>query len=71
MHFNTKSVTYKLIDLQGQTITGGFYTEELQKTNQSIFRNEKVLKRDYKEKKALVKWKGYDDRFNSWIPLSD
>ena len=25
----------------------------------------------YKKKQALVKWKGYSDEFNSWIPMKD
>ena len=68
---NTNPVTYKLVDLLGEKITGSFYEAELQKTNQNIFRIEKVIRRDQKKKKALVKWKGYPDKFNSWIPLGD
>ena len=37
----------------------------LQKTNQKEFRIEKVLKK--KGDKLYVKWKGYDNSFNSWI----
>ena len=37
----------------------------MQKTSQEKFRIEKVLKR--KGDKLYVKWKGYDNRFNSWI----
>ena len=68
---NTNPLTYKLVDLLGEKITGSFYEAELQKTNQNIFRIEKVIRRDQKKKKALVKWKGYPDKFNSWVPLSD
>ena len=50
-------------DLNGQPITGSFSEKELQKTNQEKFRIEKVLKR--KGDKLYVKWKGYDNRFNS------
>ena len=35
------------------------------KTNQQEFRIEKVIKR--KSDKLYVKWKGYDNSFNSWI----
>ena len=52
-------------DLNGEEITGSFYEKELQETNQKEFRTEKVLKR--KGDKLYVKWKGYDNRFNSWI----
>ena len=42
-----------------------FYENELQKTNQKEFRTEKVLKK--KGDKLYVKWKDYDNSFNSWI----
>ena len=37
----------------------------MKKTSQEKFRMEKVLKR--KGDKLYVKWKGYDNSFNSWI----
>ena len=58
---NTFLWTYVIRDLNGEEITGSFYEKELQKTNQK----EKVLKR--KGDKLYVKWKGHDNRFNSWI----
>ena len=42
-----------------------FNEPELLKTNQNIFRIEKVIRRDNKKKRASVKWKGYSDDFNS------
>ena len=60
----TKPVTYKIIDLLGEEIEGSFYEKELQKAKQQTFRIEKVIRRDNKKKKALVKWKGYSDKFN-------
>ena len=42
-----------------------FCEKELQATNQQEFRIEKVIKR--KGDKLYVKWKGYDNSFNSWI----
>ena len=66
----TKPVTYRLVDLQGEAVTGSFYEPELQKTTQEIFRIEKVIRHDNKRKRALVKWRGYPDRFNSWVPMS-
>ena len=68
---NTKPVTYRLVDLQGEAVTGSFYEQELQKTTQEIFRIEKVIRRDNKRKRALVKWSGYPDQFNSWVPMSE
>ena len=56
-------------DLNGEENTGSFCEKELQKTSQGKFRIEKVLKR--KGDKLYVKWKGYDNRFNSWIDKKD
>ena len=42
---------------------------ELQKTSQENFRIEQVLKR--KGDKLHVKWKGCNNRFNSWIDKKD
>ena len=66
---NTVPWTYAISDLNGEEIAGSFYEKELQKTNQKEFRVEKVLKR--KGDKLYVKWKGYDNRFNSWIEKRD
>ena len=66
---NTVPRTYVISDFNGETITGGFYEKELQKTSQEKFRIEKVLKR--KGDKLYVKWKGYDNSFNSWIDKKD
>ena len=57
--------TYTINDLTGKKVIGTFYEKELQKTNQKEFRLEKILKR--KGDKLYVKWKGYDNSFNSWI----
>ena len=67
----TKPVTYKIVDLLGEEIEGSFYEKELQKAKQQTFRIEKVIRRDNKKKKALVKWKGYSDKFNSWVSFKD
>ena len=62
---NTVQWTYVVGHLNSEEITGSFYEKELQKTSQEKLRIEKVLKR--KGDKLDVKWKGYDNRFNSWI----
>lgn len=67
----TNPITYKLKDLNDEEIQGSFYEPELLKAEQDVFRIDKVIRRDYKKKKALVKWKGYSDDFNSWIPIKD
>ena len=61
----------KPVDLQGEAVTGSFYEPELQKTTQEIFRIEKVIRRDKKRKRALVKWRGYPGKFDSWVPMSE
>ena len=62
---NTVPWTYVINDLNDEEITGTFYEKELQKTNQEEFRIEKVIRR--KGDKLYVKWKGYNNSFNSWI----
>ena len=62
---NTVPWTYIINDLNGEEIIGRFYKKELQKTNQKEFRIEKVIRK--KGDKLYVKWKGYDNLFNSWI----
>ena len=59
---NTVPWTYVINDLKD-------YEKELQKTNQKEFRIEKVTKR--KDDKFYVKWKGYDNSFNSRIDKKD
>ena len=66
---NTDPITYKLEDLQGEEIKGSFYEPELQKTDQQIYRIEKIIKKE--KGKSLVKWKGYSDKFNSWVDNKD
>ena len=65
----TDPITCKIKDLNGEEIEGTFYREELQKTDQTIFRIERVIRKT--TDKALVKWKGYPDEFNSWVSLKD
>ena len=66
---NTIPWTYVINDLNGEEIIGTFYEKELQKTNQEEFRIEKVIRR--KGDKLHVKWKGYDNSFNSGIDKKD
>ena len=55
--------------MNGEEIIGSFYEKELQSTNQQKYRIEKIIKR--KGNKLYVKWKGYNDSFNSWINKKD
>ena len=62
---NTVPWTYVISNVNGEEITGSFCEKELQKG----FKIEKVLKR--KGDKLYVKWKGYNNSFNSWINKKD
>jgi ribulose bisphosphate carboxylase small subunit len=70
---SSKPVTYVIKDTNDEIISGSFYNEELQKSEQEIFRIEKVLRK--KKIKGIqhgfVKWIGYNNTFNQWIPMTD
>lgn len=71
---NTKPPTYVIKDYNGEDVHGTFYEPELQKTKQTIYRIERVLKKRTTaggQKEVYVKWKGYDKSFNEWIPLGN
>ena len=67
----TFPVTYVLKDLAGEYIKGKFYEQEIQKVvkTDDVYDIEKVLKTRRRGGKIeqFVKWKGYPDKFNSWI----
>ena len=61
----TDPPTYKITDNNGEEIQGTFYEQEMQKTDQKIFRIEKVIcKLKYK---SFAKWYGHPDTLNSWV----
>ena len=63
---------YYLKDLNGEKLDGTFYQEELLKTNMKehdLYIIEKIIKKV--GNKYLVKWKGYDDSFNSYVNKND
>ena len=62
---NTVPWAYVIDDLYGEEITGTFFEKELQKIDQQEFRIKNVFKK--KGDRLYVKWKGYDNSFNSWI----
>ena len=67
---NTVPWTDVINDLNGEEIIGTFSEKELQKMNQEEFRIEKVIRNGNGKtlmNKLYVKWKGYDNSFNSWI----
>ena len=66
---NTVPWSYVISDVNGEPIAGHFYEKKLQKTSQEKFRIEKIIKR--KDNKLFIKWKEYDNSFNSWIDKKD
>ena len=62
-------VIYQVRDLNNEQILGSFYIRELSPAKQNIFSIEKVIKR--KNKMTLLKWVGFSDKHNSWLPLSN
>lgn len=72
-------VTYGVKDLKGKEVLGSFYEQEIQKVPRIDMRTqywkiEKIIKTRKGasgRRESLVKWVGYDDSFNSWVPDSD
>ena len=61
---------YKITEWDGTPVEGTFYEEDLQKVYVAdVFRVEKVLKR--RKNQLLVKWKGWPDKYNSWISTKE
>ena len=62
--------TYVLADYNGERIEGSFYAQELQKTNLTdVYLIERVIRR--RKGEVLVKWLGWDAKYNSWIKESE
>lgn len=67
---NTSPVTYVLQDYSGNIIAGGFYPEEIQKTNHpDSYLVEKIIRQS--GNRILVKWLAFDNTHNSWINVND
>ena len=64
---NTVPWTYVINDLSGEEIVATFSEKELQKTDQTKFSIKKIIRKEMEN----VKWKGYDNSFNSWIDKKD
>ena len=70
----TKPPRYKIADLQGESIAGTFYEAELQHAIMpDSFNVEKVLRKRVRnnKKEVFVRWQGYPEKFNDWIPEED
>ena len=66
--------TYKIKDQSNEAIKGTFYEQELQLIDEpETYRIEKVIKKKKEGNRVLlfVKWKGYPDKFNSYVFQDD
>ena len=73
-HFGIRK--YRLCNLDGEDVKGTLYESELQLVDysaQGSFKVEKEIERRGRGNKqeVLVKWKGWPEKFNSWILVSD
>ena len=67
---DTTSRTCVTEDLNGEEIVGTLEEQELQKKKKKrLFSIKNVTEK--KDEKMYIKWKGYDNSFNSWIKKSD
>ena len=65
---------YELRDLSGEVLQGTFYEKELQKVKPlAEYRVEKVIRKKKQGSNVyyLVQWKGYSDKFNTWVSEKD
>ena len=66
---NTILWAYVIENLNGEENLETYYEKQLQQTNETELRVEKVTK--MKGYKLHFKWKGYGNSFNSWIDKKD
>lgn len=66
---------YNIRDMSGEPIEGAFYNTELQPVTRNRLEVERVLqhrgRRGSAQHQTLVKWRGWPDKFNHWIPNRD
>ena len=70
----TTPPTYKIKDYDDEEIVGSFYDKELQLvTSGDVFKIEKIMSTRKRKgvKEYFVKWRGYPDKFNSWVKEDD
>ena len=70
---NTQPPRYKLEDLMGERLIGSFSDDEIQRVDKKdadMWKIEKIIKRRKLRNKQLeyfVSWRGFPEKFNSWI----
>lgn len=65
---------YKLQTMKGDPVDASFYPEEVQPIKVNEHRVERVLKRrtlNNGTREGLIKWKGWPERYNTWVTLDD
>ena len=71
----TAPVRYEIQDLKDEPIKGSFYAAELQRVlvdKNTMFKIDKIVASRGKgvSREVLIKWRGYSDKFNSWVLAS-
>lgn len=67
---------YRIKDLAGEMLKGGFYENEIQKVTVPLdkqYKIEKIVKYKGKgkQKQGLVRWLYWPSKFDTWVPLSE
>ena len=75
-HSPSAKTVYKLEDRSGEPIQGSWYPEELEPISQNRYLVERIIRRrglanSTSIEEALVKWRGWPTKFNTWVPISD
>ena len=73
---NHRPYRYELEDMAGEDIEGRFASEEIQKiikADDEIWKIEKIIRKidRHGEQLYLVKWRGFPDKFNSYVRAED
>jgi len=71
---STQRRVYKLKDYANEDISGSWYDQEVQPIKKNLYLVEKVLRKRKAasgEQELFVKWKGWPNKFNSWIKDTD
>ena len=60
-------------DTLGEPLEGYFYGKELQAIPKITLQVKRVIRRRKRKnrREVLVKWVGFDEKFNKWIPNKD
>ena len=71
---STARRVFTMIDKGGEELKGSWYPEEVQEIAKIRFLIEKGIRKgtiDKGEQVVPVSWKGWPQKFNTWIPASD